>query len=95
MAKSKVLKKYDELMGDLDFSDEMNTPGDEVIAGFMSGLVEASNNQLRVAIELTKLIVEKSVGNMSEKDVFSVFKKATKVVTESVPLKEMWEKFGG
>lgn len=76
MAKSKVLKKYDELMGDVDFSDEMNTPGDEVIAGFMSGLVEANNNQLRVAIKLTKLIVEKSVGNMSEKDVFFVFKKA-------------------
>jgi hypothetical protein len=65
MAKNKVLKKYDEFIGDLDFSHEMNTPGDEVIAGFMSGLVEASNNQLRVAIELTKLQAFHSIGKNS------------------------------
>lgn len=94
MARNKTPTKYEEIIDDLDFSDDMESPGDEVIAGFMSGLIEASNNQLRVAIELTKLVVEKSAGNMSEENVFSAFKRATKVVTESIPLKELWEKFG-
>lgn len=93
MIKKKTLKKYDE-SDDFDFSDEMDGAGDEVIAGFMSGLVEASNNQVRAAIELTKLIGEKSSGNMSEEQVFSAFKKAIRIISESIPLKEMWEKIG-
>jgi hypothetical protein len=91
MAKNKVLKKYDELL-DVDFSDEME-PSDETIAGMMSGMIEASQHQQIMAIELTKLVVGKNSDNMSEENVFSVFNRASKVVAENFPLKELWEKF--
>ena len=92
MAKNKTLKKYDELM-DVDFAEDYSSPNDEAIAGMMAGLIEASNHQQKIAIELTKLVIEKSSEAMNEEKIFSAFKRASKVVTESVPLKELWEKF--
>lgn len=90
MAKNNMLKREEDDV--FDFSEE--SPGDEVVAGMMSGLIEASNHQTMMAIELTKLVVAKSSQpSMSENDIFSAFKRASKVVTESVPLKELWEKF--
>jgi len=55
MAKNNMLKKHQEVEDDFDFS-EMLTPSydDETMAGVMSGLIEASNNQMMLAIELTK-----------------------------------------
>lgn len=93
MAKNNMIKKYVEENDVFDFSEE--SPGDEVVAGIMSGLIEASNHQTLMAIELTKLIVAKnSQPGMSENDIFSAFKRASKVIAESVPLKELWKKFG-
>ena len=87
-----ALKKYEEDDDVLDFSEE--SPGDDVIAGMMSGLIEASNHRTMMAVELTKLVVAKhSQPSMSENDIFSAFKRASKVVSESVPLKELLEKF--
>ena len=92
MAKNKTLKKYDELM-DVDFAENFSSPNDETIAGMMAGLIEASNHQQKIAIELTKLVVEKSTEAMNEEKIFSAFKQSSKVVTENAPLKELWEKF--
>lgn len=92
MAKNKTLKKYDELM-DIDFTEDFSSPNDEAIAGMMAGLIEASNHQQKIAIELTKLVVDKSPEAINEEKIFSAFKRASKVVNESVPLKELWEKF--
>jgi hypothetical protein len=92
MAKNKAPKKVDELF-DIDFAQDL--PDEEVIADMMMGLVEASNHQQRIAIELTKLAVEKSTEDMNEEKVFLMFKRASKVVIESFPLKELWEKFSG
>ena len=92
MAKNKTLKKYDELM-DVDFSEDFSSPNDETIAGMMAGLIEASNHQQKIAIELTKLVVEKSAESMNEEKIFSAFKRASKVVTESAALKELWAQF--
>lgn len=94
MAKNNTIKKYkEELNDDYDFSDDMEPQSDEVIAGMMTGMIEASQHQQVMAIELTKLVVGKNSDNMSEENVFSVFKRASKVVAESFPLKELWEKF--
>lgn len=60
----------------------------------MSNFVETNTLQQMVALELTKLIVEKSPAeNMNEENIFSVFKRATKVVIENSPLKALLEKF--
>lgn len=92
MAKNKVVKEYDELL-DLDFSDDMGH-NDEAIAGMMNGMIAASQHQQVMAIELTKLVVGKnSADSMSEENIFSVFKRASKMVAENFPLKEIWEKF--
>lgn len=92
MAKNKTLKKYNELM-DVDFEEDFSSPNDEVIAGMMAGLIEASNHQQKIAVELTKLVVEKSTEAMSEEKIYSAFKRASKVVKESAALKELWEQF--
>ena len=93
MAKNKTLKKYDELLDlDIDFPENLS-PQDEAVAGMMMGLIEAGNYQQKMAIELTKLVVEKSTETMDEEKVFSAFKRASKVVIENFPLKEIWENF--
>jgi len=97
MARNNTLKKHKEFDDAFDFS-EMVEPSydDEVMAGVMTGIIEASNNQMMLAIELTKLAVEKSAGkDMNEDAVFSIFKKASGVIAESFPLKELWKQFSG
>lgn len=95
MAKNNALKKHKELEDVFDFSETMDPSyDDELMAGVMNGMIEASNNQMMLAIELTKLAVEKSTAkDMNEDDVFSIFKKASGVIAESFPLKAIWEKF--
>ena len=96
MAKNNLIKKHNasELENDFNFSDFLDAPDDEAIAGVLHGLIEASNNQMTLAIELTKLIVNKSVDNtMSEDDIFGILKKSTKVIAENFPLKTLLEDF--
>jgi hypothetical protein len=95
MAKNNMLKKHKDVEDDFDFSAMMEPSYDgEVMAGVMTGLIEASNNQMMLAIELTKLAVGKSTAkDINEDDVFSIFKKASGVIAESFPLKELLEKF--
>ena len=66
-----------------DFQDFFQSPdNDEAIAGFMHGVLEASNNQMNLAVELTKLVVNKNPNNMKEEDIFSTFKKASDVKSQ-------------
>ena len=66
--------------------EDFSSPNDEVIASMMIGLIKASNHQQKMAIELTKLVVEKSAETMNEEKVFLSFKRASKVVGENFPL---------
>jgi hypothetical protein len=96
MAKNNALKKHKVEEDVFDFSEMMEegSYNDELMAGVMNGLIEASNNQMLLAIELTKLAVEKNPAKeMNEDDVFSIFKKASGVIAEKFPLKALWEKF--
>ena len=95
MAKNSALKKHKEFEDAFDFSETMEPSyDDELMAGVMNGMIEASNNQMSFTIELTRLAVEKStVKDMNEDDIFSIFKKASGVIAESFPLKGLWEKF--
>lgn len=93
MAKNSALKRQEE--DDFDFSDMIGSPGDDAINGMFSNLVGASNHQMNIAIELTKLVIEKgSVPDIKEEAVFSIFKRASKAVSESFPLKPLWDQLG-
>ncbi|MFI4962584.1 MAG: hypothetical protein ACHP6H_01860 [Legionellales bacterium] len=93
MTKKKALKNEPELcedfgFTDMDYDDAYN---EESMIDVMSGILEASNNQMMMALELTKLIVANNPVKNMEDHVFSVFKKATKVINENVALKNILE----
>lgn len=94
MAKNMKLKKFEEeFEDDFDFSDPVGCD-DETITEIMGDLMETSNHQMIVALELTKLAVEKSAaGAMNEEKVFAAYKQASKVVVENFPLKGVFERF--
>jgi hypothetical protein len=93
MARNKTLQKQEiEFTDKFDFSGLPDLYADEEVTGFIGNLLVASNNQLQVAVALTKLVVEKSTDNMNEENIFSLFKRATQVVAESIPLKELLSK---
>jgi hypothetical protein len=95
MAKNTILKNHKE-KDDFNFSEILGSSyddSDEAIAGMMSGMLEASNNHMMLALELTKLAVGKNTSkDMNEEEIFSIFKKALGVITENFPLKALWEK---
>ena len=79
---------------DFDFSEFMDSSDNEMMAGVMSGLIEASNNQMTLAIELTKLAIEKHpIQSMNEDEIFSIFRKASGVINDNFPLKKLLETF--
>ena len=92
MAKKNQLKKHEEYFDVTPFDDEEYS--NDMMTGIMSGMLDASNNQMMMAIELTKLIVGNSTIENREEHVFSVFKKAVKVVGENFALKNLMEQFG-
>lgn len=89
MVKKNTLKVREEDI--FDFSDTSNACGEETMVGIMSGMLEASNNQMMMAIELTKLIVANNPVKNMEDHVFSVFKKATRVIGDNFALKSIME----
>lgn len=94
MPKNTKLKKFEEeFEDDFDFSDAMGCD-DETITEIMGDLMETGNHQMIVALELTKLAVEKSTaGTMNEEKVFAAYKQASKIVAENFPLKAVFERF--
>lgn len=96
MAKNKSLKKtnefHDNEFHDFEFPDEMFNP-DESMGELIHGIIDAGKHQQSMAMELTKLVVsQQSSANLSEESIFSIFKRAAKVVTETFPIKELAER---
>lgn len=98
MTKTTVLKKQPkkQAMSDFDFAELImgpDSPDEGAVFGMVSGIIEAYSRQQQTALELTKLALEKSSSeSMSEEDVFSTFKRASAVVLEACPIKELFEK---
>ena len=96
------LKKLAALEDDFDFSDSDDLDNnldseyhDELMTNMMGQMIDASNNQLLLAVELTKLALKKNTAKeINEDDIFSTFKKAAATVSESFPLKKLWECLG-
>jgi hypothetical protein len=91
MAKKNALKaREEEIFSFHEMSDE-DAYDEEAMLGVMSGMLEASNNQMMMAIELTKLIVGNNPVKNMEDHVFAVFKKATKVIGDNFALKNIMD----
>jgi hypothetical protein len=102
MGKKRLVKQ--ELYGNI-FDDDFDLESMEgPMAQAMGIMLQASNHQMLIALELTKLIVFKDssekdrseqnqLGEDREERVFSVFKKATKVAAESFASKDLLEQF--
>ena len=91
MAKKNTVKVRDEEIFDFNDMSYEDSYDQDTMMGVMSGMLEASNNQMMMAIELTKLIVANNPVKNMEEHVFAVFKNATKVVGENFALKNLME----
>jgi len=94
MAKNKAMKNQHD--DDLDFSEylEPSFEDESMILDGMNNLIEASNNQMMLAIELTKLVVTHTDGKgRNVEEVFAIFQKASELVAENLPLKSLLERF--
>ena len=91
MAKKNTVKVRDEDVFDFSDMSYEDSYDQDAMVGVMSGMLEASNNQMMMAIELTKLIVANNPVKNMEEHVFAVFKNATKVVGENFALKNLME----
>lgn len=56
----------------------------------MFAMVEASQNQMEIALELTKIILEKDTATNQDK-VLNTFKSALRTVSDNSPLKPLWD----
>lgn len=95
MAKKTTVKVRDEDVFDFNERSYADSCDQETMVGVMSGMLEASNNQMMMALELTKLIVANNPVKNMEDHVFSVFKKATKVIGENFALQNIMEQIQG
>lgn len=91
MGKKDQLKKREDYYDVMPFGDEECSQ--DMMIGVMSGMLEASNNQMMMALELTKIIVGDTVVKNMEEHVFSVFRKSIQVVGENIALKNVMEQF--
>ncbi len=79
----------DEYEDEFDYLDESSDEMDE--NQMLSDVMEASNQQAMMAIELTKVVVSK-MGDLTEDKVFEIFKKASNLILEGSPLKMLFDK---
>ena len=79
---------------DCDICNMMDSFNQDTMPGFMTGVIEAVNNQMTLTNELTKIVVGKSTKEMNAEEVFEVFKKAALVVAEASPLKDLMKSCG-
>jgi len=91
MAKKKPLTVQEEEIFDFSEMSYDESYDQDAMLEVMGDMLEASNNQMMMAIELTKLIVANNPVKNMEEHVFSVFKKATQVISENCALKNIME----
>lgn len=66
---------------------------EESVTDLVNTLLSASNKQMELAFELTRLIVESTDKDMKADDIFATFNKASDTIAEKFPLKAMWDKY--
>lgn len=93
MAKNNVIE-HEEIDEDYDF-DMFNLPEEDQLPNVMECLIATNNHHMSIALELTKLIIEKSPqnGKIDEESILATFKRAANEVAESSPLKDILNEF--
>lgn len=67
----------------------------EIYSTILTNMVEATNNQMNIAVELTKLVSNtNNSSTLNEEKIFSIFQKAMHVIGTCSPLKKIWEEHG-
>lgn len=94
MSKRKITKNDDKILDKIELSDYFNDPmyddQDDFMADMIKSLLDVSNEQMRIALELTKLSLQANAGsNSSQEKVFETFLKASSVVAENLPFKKL------
>lgn len=90
-----MTNKNDELLEfseTFDFDeDSMYLDEDQGIEAMMS-MIKASNTQMKIAVELTKLVLTHSADKaMTEEQIYAIFNNASKVIAENPALKSMMQ----
>ena len=75
-----------------DFGGGLYDEG-SLMGEMMSSAMSSCDHQMKIALELTQLIVSTNPVQNVEEQTFSVFKKAVKVVRENYLLKSMMKEF--
>jgi hypothetical protein len=91
MAKNHIKKHEINDHDDLSFTLQ-DSYEDETINAMLGNMVGANHSQMEIALELTKLIVDKgALPNLNEEQVLATFQRAFKVIIESSPLQQLWK----
>ena len=93
MPKNKSMTPADEDIYDsLLAGDEFEDVEEDMLSTF-GQVAEASVEHMKVACELTRLIVEtRKDHNLSTKEILDIFRQAAETIMDSTPLKALFEK---
>jgi hypothetical protein len=88
-------KSFTDEEDDFDYSNIAHASYDEeVMASVMKGLIQASIHKMTLALELTKLALEKTPAKeRDEEEVLLLFEKSSQIIAKKFPLKTLWDKF--
>lgn len=97
MSKSKEISKeeYEEIFDFSEMGMDDESYDDHSMSDMMHVLMESSTSQMKIAMELTKLMVETNLAKYTnEDDVLSAFRKAAKTVHETHNLNTLMDQLG-
>lgn len=93
-----VFPSMDDVLEAFEENDEyemMNEAEREVVSTLIGQVLEGTNHQMLISLELTKLAVEKLSSNESTADqIFKIYTQATKAVMETSPFPKLLEVLG-
>lgn len=97
MAKKQAVKEPEINFEDFpfDFDDAHDYEDDQAMDTILGHLVDANCHQLDIALELTRLTIDKAQGfKATEENILASFQKSMLAVNEHSPLKLFLEKMG-
>lgn len=89
--KNKDIVEYDTELDEFGF-DAFDDELDELsMSDLMTGFIEAKKEKIKLALELTKLVVTTDSSKKTEEHVFSAYNKALEVIEDSFGFEEMFK----
>ncbi|MGB6976239.1 MAG: hypothetical protein WBE18_02115 [Gammaproteobacteria bacterium] len=96
MPKNRTLQKPASEVDDFSFMvDDDPNEDHEVVNDMLENVFQVANHQIHAALELTKIITDKTTqAAVSKEQIFDTYREALKVIAESSPLLGLMEKLG-